>query len=189
MKNNTYVTLDENNFVLTIITAPNPPSTRCVMVDSVDELQPGSYFEHGEFKNIGVRPSFNHTIDKINKCWIIPLDKAKEVHWQGIKEAKTSQLNSGYTWKNKVFDSDEASENALFKAYMVYKNQPDATVMWTLQNNQSVTLTSADLVELYEAMFDFKQRIHKKTQLIRSQIRAAKSEEDLKKITWESVPW
>lgn len=115
------------------------------------------------------------------------LDELKEAKQAEINQARDKSEQGGFEYMGKVFDSDQVSCQRISIAAQAMANaSDDATITWTCQDNTTVDLNKTQLAELVAALATWSNTCHEKATALKSQIEAAKTTEELEKITWDS---
>lgn len=120
---NNYIAFNETGRVLFSFRTNSIPEIPGATIAQVAEnvLDVGSvFFENGELKQKGLRPSIHHTWDWATKSWLPNLDAARESQRQAWNAWRDRELVAGYAHNGHVFHSDETfmSElHTLIKGY------------------------------------------------------------------------
>lgn len=136
---------------------------------------------------------WKETDTEIIATWI---DDYCEPSLNELKEAKRAEINAardqaeqgGFEYMGKVFDSDPISCQRISMAAQAMALAPEGTtITWTTQDNSTIDLTAQELVGLVVALAEWSNTCHQKATALKAQIDAAKTAEELDKITWEEV--
>lgn len=123
--------------------------------------------------------------------WIIeaiPAPTLKEVKDQKraeINAARDQAEQGGFEYMGKVFDSDQVSAQRISMAAQAMALADDtATITWTCQDNTTIDLNKTQLIGMVAALAAWSNTCHQKATALKAQIDAAKTAEELEKITW-----
>jgi hypothetical protein len=72
--------------------------------------------------------------------------------WANIKQTRAILLSSGVTWDGDVFDSDAESKQNILGAISVMQTTGLDSMVWTLADNRTRTLTLAELTQVGAAI-------------------------------------
>jgi hypothetical protein len=110
----------------------------------------------------------------------------KSAQWATIKQARELAEFGGFVWDGSLFDSDAISQQRIQGLVHIANLDPSMTVGWTLADNTTRTLTSADGIAVGIALAAHVNTQHVKARALREQIDAATTPEAVQAITWES---
>ena len=114
------------------------------------------------------------------------LDELKEQKRVEINRARNATEQGGFEYMGKVFDSDQVSCIRISSAAQAMQYaQDDATITWTTQDNSTIDLNKAQLMGLVVALAQHSNECHQKATVLKAQIEACESQEELDKIVWE----
>ena len=117
------------------------------------------------------------------------LDELKEAKREEINKARDAEEQGGFSYMGKVFDSDQVSAQRISMAAQAMALAPEgATITWTCQDNTTIDLAAKDLAGLVVALATWSNTCHEKATALKYQIEAAKTTEELEKITWDDNP-
>ena len=91
----------------------------------------------------------------------------------------------------KIFDSDQVSCQRIStaaQAMSLMLASDENKITWTCQDNSTIELTAAELSGLVVALAAWSNTCHQKATALKAQIEAAKTTEELEKITWDDNP-
>jgi hypothetical protein len=133
-------------------------------------------------------PSEHHIFDYTTKQWIDPRTLAdfKSAQWATIKQARELVEFGGFVWDGSEFDSDAISQQRIQGLVHIANLDPAMSVQWTLADNTTRTLTSADAVQVGKELAAHVNEAHMKARVLREAIEAATTPEAVQAITWES---
>lgn len=113
------------------------------------------------------------------------LDELKSKKREEINQARDNAEQGGFEYMGKVFDSDQVSAQRISMAAQAMALAPEGTtITWTCQDNTTIDLTAQELVGLVVALAEWSNTCHQKATALKAQIDAAKTAEELEKITW-----
>ena len=123
--------------------------------------------------------------------WQIPsgaLESAKAIRWQIMKSVRDAKLSAGLTFNGGVYDSDDTSrsyiQGAVQLAQIAAANNQAYSVVWTLADNSTATLTGTQMMQLGVALGQFVQTVFAEGDSIRAQINAATTVDQVNAILW-----
>lgn len=116
-------------------------------------------------------------------------EKAKQDKRSEINAARDATEQGGFEYMGKVFDSDPISCQRMACASQAMSLLPiteEAPVItWTCQDNSTIDLNAQQLGGLIVALATWSNTCHEKATALKAQIDAAKTAEELEKITWD----
>ena len=114
------------------------------------------------------------------------LEELKQEKRDEINKARDAEEQGGFEYMGKVFDSDQVSCIRISSAAQAMQYaQDDATITWTTQDNSTIDLNKAQLMGLVVALAQHSNECHQKATVLKAQIEACESQEELDKIVWE----
>lgn len=117
------------------------------------------------------------------------LDELKSKKREEINQARDAAEQGGFEYMGKVFDSDPISCQRMACASQAMSLLPiteEAPVItWTCQDNSTIDLNAQQLGGLIVALATWSNTCHEKATALKAQIDAAKTAEELEKITWD----
>lgn len=136
------------------------------------------------------KPSQFHVFDFNAGTYSDPrtLQDFKDLKWREIKQARTAYLNSPITTPYGVFDGDPTSQDNIKGAIQLSDkllafSQP-SDITFTLADNSRVTLTNAELNTVGFVLGAKTNAAHEASSILRTQIDAATTREELDLIVW-----
>ena len=147
----------------------------------------GVYFEReGNVELQAPQPSEHHVFDWVTKQWEDPrtLQDFKEAQWTLIKQARSNAEYAGFTWDGSTFDSDAISQQRITGAVALAQMSNEFTIGWVLANNQVRTLNSLDMMQVGAALGQHVAAQFAKGVLLREQIEAATTKEEVEAVVW-----
>lgn len=115
------------------------------------------------------------------------LDELKSKKREEINQARDAAEQGGFEYMGKIFDSDQVSCQRISTAAQAMSLMPasdENKITWTCQDNSTIELTAAELSGLVVALAAWSNTCHQKATALKAQIDAAKTAEELEKITW-----
>ena len=113
---------------------------------------------------------------------------------ESIEDVRSSKLSSLKSSRDKAevlavttekgsFDFDDKSRNRLEIAYK-YLSSNDSTIDWTLSDNSIVSVTAADINNVFLAAASRSSELHNRYRTLREEVNAYTTVEDIKSITF-----
>ena len=116
------------------------------------------------------------------------LDKLKLEKRAEINAARDAAEQGGFFYMGKTFDSDVVSciriQGAAQSMQAAAMAEDVPTITWTCQDNSIIELTAQELLGLSVALAEWSNTCHQKATMLKAQIEAATSKEELENITW-----
>lgn len=111
---------------------------------------------------------------------------------EDLKAEKTTQINAsrdieeaaGFSYLNKVFDSDPLSVQRISIAAQTAQLDPNFVIGWTAQDNTVVSLNQSQMLGMPAALAVHAYTLHEKARQLKGQVAAAASSADLDLINW-----
>lgn len=151
---------------------------------------PYTYWDGANFVPFPPKPGATHVWDWPTKQWIDPrtLADRKEAQWAAIKAARNSLEFGGFTWDGSAFDSDQQAQARIqggvqLATIAASQGQP-FSIDWTLADNSIRTLSGADMIAVGMELAAHVQSIHATARVLRVQIEAASTIEEVDAIQW-----
>lgn len=120
-----------------------------------------------------------------SQCPQQPLEELKLIKREEINQARDAAEQGGFEYLGKTFDSDQISAQRISMAAQAMALADDtAKITWTCQDNTTIDLNKTQLVGLVVALAEWSNTCHQKATALKAQIDAAKTAEELEKITW-----
>lgn len=117
------------------------------------------------------------------------LNELKEAKRAEINQARDEAEQGGFEYMGKVFDSDPISCQRISMAAQAMALADDiAKITWTCQDNTTIDLNKTQIAGVVVALAEWSNTCHQKATALKAQIDAAKTAEELEKITWEDKP-
>lgn len=112
------------------------------------------------------------------------LEQKKQDKWAEIKAARTAQEFGSFEWGGYTFQCDEVSQRRIQGAVQLAMLDPALTLDWTLADNTVQTFTAAEFEAIGQALAAHVGQCHERGRILRQEIDAATSEQDLEAISW-----
>lgn len=111
--------------------------------------------------------------------------------WAAIRDARDANLAAGFTWNGYKFDSDDISiqriMGAVQLATLALSQGQSFSIIWTLFNNSTITLSGSDLISVYIALGTFTQACFTAGVALRQQIDVATENPQLDALSWTTI--
>ena len=138
-------------------------------------------------------PSYAATWSNTSFSWVDSrtLSEAQAETWENIRNARDTNLAAGFTWNGSKFDSDDISIQRIMGAVQLATLALGAgqsfTIVWTLFDNSTLTLSGSDMINVYVALGNFTQACFTAGVNLREQISAATTTSQLDAISWVPI--
>lgn len=120
-----------------------------------------------------------------SQCPQQPLEELKLIKREEINQARDAAEQGGFEYLGKTFDSDQISAQRISMAAQAMALADDtAKITWTCQDNTTIDLNKTQLVGMVAALAEWSNTCHQKATALKAKIDAAKTAEELEKITW-----
>lgn len=129
-------------------------------------------------------PSAAHYFDYEAKQWAANFADLQSAKWEQIKAARDAEEASTFTWGSHVFQCDQVSQMRIQAAVQASMLDDTISLVWTLADNTTQTFTAAELKQVGQALSSHVSQCHERGRILRGQIDAATTEEDLEAIVW-----
>ena len=133
-------------------------------------------------------------LDEVNNIYkisyrVVPksLESLKELKAEEINAKRDEVINSGVSFKGKVFQSAERDRNLLSAAISLYSlnNNLPPNFVWIAKDNTQVPMNLEDLIELASLMALSVNENTLKARALKNRIEAAANTDELALIVWE----
>ncbi len=133
-------------------------------------------------------------LDEVNNIYkisyrVVPksLESLKELKAEEINAKRDEAINSGVSFKGKVFQSAERDRNLLSAAISLYSlnNNLPPNFVWIAKDNTQVPMNLEDLIELASLMALSVNENTLKARALKNRIEAAANTDELALIVWE----
>lgn len=142
------------------------------------------YVADGEIVEIPEKPSNSNKFDYESGQWSLDLDKEKAIRWKAIKQDREGQEFGAFTWNNHTFQCDQASQMRIQSAVQAAILDDSLSMVWTLADNTTQTFNATELKQIGKALSDHVKECHDRGRILRAQIDAATTQEELEAIVW-----
>lgn len=117
-----------------------------------------------------------------------PLETIKRQKWMEIKQARDLVEFGTFAWNGNIFDGDQLSQQrigqAAQQAMLAKASEIAYTQEWTLHDNTTIVLSADDMISIALAMGEHINTAHSKARLLRNQLDAATTPEEVSAIAW-----
>lgn len=139
------------------------------------------YWDGDSFVGIGTPPSRHHIFNYELKEWYDPrkLDDIKSQKWEQIKSQRDVFEFGSFEFEGGIYDSDQVSQGRILGAVLAGLPQ-----IWTLANNETVSLSAEQLRSLYTALQMHVAIAHGRGRIAREAIQAATTKEQVEAIVF-----
>lgn len=142
------------------------------------------YVANGEVLPKGEKPSQGHVFNYSTGQWELDIELARSEKWEAIKaERQVSEL-SAFEWNTHTFQCDEASQMRIQSAVQAAIIDDSLSMVWTLADNTTQTFTASELKQIGQALSNHVKECHDRGRILRAQIDAATTQEELEAIVW-----
>ena len=148
--------------------------------------QDAFYLSNTSLVPILAKPSPHHTFNWHTKQWEDPrtLQDLKDAKWATIKQARSASEYAGFTSDGSTFDSDAISQNRITGAVTLAQMSSTFSIDWVLADNTVRTLNQSDMLAVGAALGAHVAAIFAKGVLLREQIEAATTAEEVAGVVW-----
>ncbi len=162
-----FAELDANNKVISVIKSPtylNSPVLIEIpeMIDIIN-------------KN-GVIYTYDKATGAIRRS--VDIELLKEAKWVEIKLQREQLEFGGFEYAGNIYDSDQVSQSRILGAALAGVDQ-----VWTTADNSTVSLTGAELLELYQALQAHIASVHERGRIARLAVEEATTKEEVESIS------
>jgi len=142
------------------------------------------YVSEGEVLAKGSAPSDGHVFNYATGSWDLDIDLARHLKWDAIKAARSAQEHDTFEWNGNVLQCDESSQVRIQAAVQAAIIDDSVTNVWTLADNSTLTLNATELKAIGKALSEHVKGCHERGRMLRAQIDAATTLQDLEAIVW-----
>lgn len=153
-----------------------------VLSDFKPELS--HWVKDGVIVSRGDRPSPAYEFNYQAEEWQHQLAEGQAIRWQAIKDARDNEEFGTFEWNEHIFQCDEVSQRRIQGAVQLAAIDSSMTLDWTLADDTVETFTAADYVGIGQALANHVSQCHERGRILRQQINAATTEEELEAIVW-----
>lgn len=183
----TYAIYDEDGRITAILSGPTvsklPPDNAIEVTDD-DVTVTSHYVSDGALTPYPDRPSRDHVFDFATGAWELDLSIAKGHKWDEIKAARGAEEFGSFDWGGYTFQCDEVSQRRIQGAVQLAAIDDTMTLDWTLADDSVQNFTAAQYVQIGQALAIHVSQAHERGRILRQQIDAATSAEELEAIVW-----
>lgn len=155
------------------------------ITDHIEPVTPDSHYVfNGEIAEKGAQPSAGHIFNYVTGVWELDIALARRLKWDAIKAARTAQEFDSFEWGGYVFQCDEVSQRRIQGAVQLAMLDSTLTLDWTLADNTVQAFTAAEFEAIGQALAAHVSQCHTRGRILRQEIDAATSEQDLEAISW-----
>ena len=183
------ILIDTDGRVLSIVRGEsdlvslNTPSN-ALFVDTTEPYVDFSYyfsFDDNVFIPKGAAPTLDHSFDYTTKQWVDlrTLEEFKNTKWADIKLERNHQEFNGFNYMGNTYDSDLVSQSRISVAAQSGNDQ-----VWTLKNNETIALSAAQMVEVYNALQKHVSEVHERGRKARAAIYSSSSVSEVSAIKY-----
>ena len=161
-----------NNDVIELNTPEN-----CIAVE--DAPNPDMYYKDG-WVNMPTKPSSFCTFNYHTKKWedLRTLDQARADKWESIKTERDALEYGGFSHNGNIYDSDLKAQSRIIAA-----SELGIETDWVLKNNQFITLSGYDLIDLKQSLINHIAMCHSKGRQARKLLYESTTIEQINSIT------
>jgi len=148
------------------------------------------YYHEGKLIRAEDQPTPRHIFNYELRQWIDPrtIDQAKDAQWATIKAAREAAITSPLVTPYGTFDATANAQRSITDAVLMLPileamGAPQ-TIEFTLHDNSTATLTTAQMVQIGLALGAQTQAAHAKARLLRAQIEAATTAAEVEGVVW-----
>ncbi len=148
------------------------------------------YFNGVEFAEFPPKPLVFYVFDYALKQWIDPrsLDDVKLAQWEMIKRARATAIYTPISTSFGNFDASPSAQKSITDAVLMMQTLAamgtPTTIDFTLADNTTATLTTAQMVQVGLLLGAQTQAAHAKGRALREQIDAATTSAAVQAINW-----
>jgi len=153
-----------------------------VIVGSASDLH--DYVKDGAIVSKGAQPSEGHVFNYATEQWELDIDLARSKKWKAIKIERQVRELSTFEWNTHTFQCDEASQMRIQAAVQAAIIDDGLSMVWTLADNTTQTFNATELKQIGKALSDHVKQCHDRGRILRGEIEAATTVDDLEAISW-----
>lgn len=189
--------VEQDGSVLQIHSGSQPPNEAGVTFVSIDDhpIESGKEISHWTGQQWVYRPekpSEFHIWDFASRTWINPrtLPVLKLIKWEEIKALRELAIEAPFATPFGTFDGDSKARKDITDTIMLMQNAesfgmgPQTTDFTLADNSVAVGLTTAQMVQVGLLMGAKVKAAYDRGRVLREQIDAAQTKEELSAITW-----
>lgn len=130
------------------------------------------------------KPSAAHVFNFASRVWELDLTEARSIAWDRIKRDRSAEEFGTFVWNDHTFDCDEVSQRRIQGAVQLAAFDTNTVMDWTLADNTTQTFIASELNQIGQALSNHVKHCHDRGRILRQQIQAATTEEELEAIAW-----
>lgn len=153
-----------------------------LVVGSASDLH--DYVKDGEIVSKGAQPSEGHVFNYATEQWELDIDLARSKKWKAIKIERQMRELSTFEWNTHTFQCDQASQMRIQSAVQAAIIDDGLNMVWTLADNTTQTFSAAEIKQIGQALANHVNTCHERGRILRAEIQAATTQEELEAITW-----
>lgn len=153
-----------------------------LIVGSASDLH--DYVKDGAIVSKGAQPSEGHVFNYSTEQWELDIDLARSKKWKAIKLERQNQEFSTFDWGAYTFQCDQISQTRIQAAVQAAIIDDSLSMIWTLADNTTQTFTASELKQIGQALSNHVKECHDRGRILRVQIDAATTQEELEAIVW-----
>lgn len=184
----TYVCYEDSGQITAIVKGPRnaieEPLGSFIDYQGDEDVGLSWYVFDGEILQKPEQPSPDYVFDYVSGEWQLDFDIAKQRKWDAIKGDRTAQEFGTFDWGGYTFQCDEVSQRRIQGAVQLSAIDDTLTLDWTLADNSVQTFTAADYIQIGQALAVHVSQCHERGRILRLEIEAATTLEDLEAIVW-----
>ena len=134
----------------------------------------------GEWVYLPPSPGIGFVFDYVSRMWIDTrtIDDVRAARWSIIKIQRDQLEFGGFEYAGNIYDSDQVSQSRIMGAALAGVDQ-----VWTTADNSTVSLTGAELLELYQALQAHIASVHERSRTARLAVEEATTKEEVESIS------
>ena len=176
---------DNGEVVSTVQNATAVSMAGKTFIEAVVDGEPEDYYVNGgELREKGERPSNAHFFNYDTAEWELNLNEAKAQAWDNLKLDRDAQEFGAFVWNGWQFDADADSQARINSASQAAIIDDTFDAIWTLADNTTQALTATQLKEICKALGDHVKAAHDRGRIVRAQVEAATTIQELEAISW-----
>jgi hypothetical protein len=142
------------------------------------------YVSDGEVLSKSNAPSEGHIFNYATGSWDLDIDLARSLRWGAIKAARNAQERATFEWNGNVVQCDESSQVRIQAAVQAAIIDDSVADVWTFADNSTQTLNATELKAIAKALAEHVKACHERGRMLRAQINAATTLQELEAIVW-----
>lgn len=155
----------------------------CIITE-VDARKDTHYVSDGEVLEIPIKPANANKFNNESGEWGLDIDLARSKKWKAIKIERQMRELSTFEWNTHTFQCDETSQMRIQSAVQAALIDDGLSMVWTLADNTTQTFTATQIKQIGQALANHVNACHERGRILRQQIQAATTQEELEAIAW-----